>query len=55
MSTRKNPKLIDEVFVDCASANECTGLLQKITLDPAEVRKFHRMFNSVDSFEDNED
>ncbi|MBD5631654.1 MAG: hypothetical protein HDP34_00265 [Clostridia bacterium] len=45
MSKRKNHQLMDEVFEDCASAHECTGLLQKISLDPDEVRKFHKMFN----------
>jgi len=55
MSKRKSKKLIDEVFKDCASANECTGLLQKVALDPDEVKKFHKMYNGIkgnDSIED---
>lgn len=46
MSKRKKNKLIHDVFEECASANECTGLLQKISLDPDEVEKFHKMFNA---------
>ena len=48
MSKRKKKKLIEEVFEHCASANECTGLLQKVSLDPDEVEKFHKMYNNID-------
>lgn len=44
MSERKNKKLIQELMDDCASANECTGLIQKVSLDPEEVKKFHKMY-----------
>lgn len=44
MKGSRKKKLIDEVFEECASANECTGLLQKISLDPEEVKKFHDMY-----------
>ena len=37
-------KLIDDLFEDCASANECTGLFQKVPLDKDEVAKFHRQY-----------
>ena len=37
-------KLKDEVFSGCASANECTGLYQKVSLDPDEIAKFHAEF-----------
>lgn len=48
MSKRKRKQLIEEVFEQCASANECTGLLQKVSLDPDEVKKFHEMYNNID-------
>lgn len=41
-------KFIDELFEDCASANECTGLYQKVSLDPEEVAKFHREYIEED-------
>ncbi|MDE6667606.1 MAG: hypothetical protein K2K38_04575 [Clostridia bacterium] len=48
MSKRKQNKLIEDVFEQCASANECTGLFQKVSLDPDEVKKFHEMYNNID-------
>lgn len=45
MSKKKSRKLIKELMDDCASANECTGLYQKVSLDPDEVAEFHRQFN----------
>ncbi len=47
MSNRKDLKLLGEVFDECASANECTGIFQRIILDPAEVRKFHEEYNDI--------
>ena len=37
--------MIEDVFEECVSANECTGLFQRIALDPDEVALFHRMYN----------
>ena len=48
MSKRKQNKMIEDVFEQCASANECTGLFQKVALDPEEVKKFHKMYNDID-------
>lgn len=48
MSKRKNRKLIGELMDECVSANECTGLLQKVSLDPDEVEEFHKMYNGID-------
>ena len=48
MSKRKHKKLIRELYDECASANECTGLFQKVSLDPEEVAKFHKMYNDID-------
>lgn len=49
MKDKKNKKgskkFIDELFGDCASANECTGLYQKVSLDREEIERFHREFN----------
>lgn len=48
MSKRKKKKRIHELMDSCASANECTGLLQKVLLDPEEVAMFHKMYNELD-------
>lgn len=48
MSNKKDFKLKKEVFDNCASANECTGLFQRIALDPEEVALFHKMYNELD-------
>ena len=48
MSKRKNNKMIKDIYEECASANECTGLFQKVSLDPEEVKKFHKMYNAID-------
>lgn len=45
MAKRKNKKSIKGVVESGASANEFTGALQKIHLDPDEVAKFHAMYN----------
>lgn len=48
MSKRKKKKRIRELMDGCASANECTGLLQKVDLDPEEVATFHKMYNNLE-------
>lgn len=48
MSKRKNNKMIEDIYEKCASANECTGMLQRILLDPEEVATFHKMYNEID-------
>lgn len=45
MAKRRPKKLIKELFEDCASANECTGMYQKVSLDTDEIAKFHKQFN----------
>lgn len=45
MAKGKRKKFIRKVVEDSASANEFTGALQKINLDPDEVKKFHEKFN----------
>ena len=41
----KNSKKIIEKLIDGAiCANECTGALQQISLDPEEVKRFHEQF-----------
>lgn len=37
-------KLIDDVYDGTASANECTGLYQKVSLDKKEIEKFHKQY-----------
>lgn len=37
--------IIEEVFDGAISANECTGALQKISVDPEEVARFHAEYN----------
>ena len=51
MGKRKSKKQIEELMEGCASANECTGLLQKVSLDPDEVARFHKMYNELDGYD----
>ncbi len=44
MGKKNSGKIIDEVFDGAASATECTGILQKISVDPEEVKRFHAEF-----------
>lgn len=48
MSQKKEKKMIRDVYEKCVSANECTGLFQKVALDPEEVETFHKMYNELD-------
>ncbi len=48
MSKRKRNKIIEDVYENCVSANECTGAFQVVKLDPEEVKKFHEMYNGID-------
>ena len=41
-------KIIQEVFDKCASANEVTGMFQRIHIDPEEIALFHKMYNELD-------
>lgn len=34
-------KILEDVCEGAASANECTGAFQVVSLDPEEVKKFH--------------
>ena len=45
MAKRRTKKMIEDLFEECASANECTGLYQKVSLDTKEIEKFHKKFN----------
>ena len=48
MSKRKNKKIIEDVYENCVSANDCTGVFQVVSLDPDEVETFHKMYNEID-------
>lgn len=48
MAKRRTNKMIDEIFDGTASANECTGLYQKVSLDTEEIAKFHKQFIEED-------
>ena len=45
MGKKNSKKVVKELFDGATCANECTGALQKISLDPEEVARFHREFN----------
>lgn len=45
MSKKKSQKIIKDIFEGTASANECTGLYQKVSLDADEIAEFHKQFN----------
>ncbi len=44
MGKNNGKKIIEECFDGAVSANECTGALQKISLDPDEVAYFHAVY-----------
>lgn len=44
MAKHRTKKLIEDIYDGCASANECTGLYQKVSLDVDEIAKFHKQF-----------
>lgn len=44
MAKRRPDNLIKSLLEDCVSANECTGLYQKVSLDTEEIAKFHKQF-----------
>lgn len=48
MAKRRTSKMIKDIFEECASANECTGLYQKVSLDTDEIAKFHKQFIEED-------
>ena len=41
MGKKNSKKIIEEVFDGAICANELTGALQKISVDPEEVARFH--------------
>lgn len=45
---KRRKRMIEDIFDGTVSANECTGLYQKVSLDPEEVAEFHRKFNEED-------
>lgn len=44
MGKENGKKMIERIFDGSVCANECTGLLQKISLDPDEVAEFHEEY-----------
>lgn len=36
--------MIKEIYAGTVSAAECTGLLQKISVDPEDVKKYHKEY-----------
>jgi len=36
--------MIKDIFEGTVSANECTGLYQKVSLDTEEIKKFHKEY-----------
>lgn len=51
MSKRKSKKIIEDVYENCVSANDCTGAFQVVSLDPNEVATFHKMYNKIDGYD----
>lgn len=48
MAKRRTSKLIKDIFDGTASANECTGLYQKVSLDTDEIAEFHKEYIEED-------
>ncbi|MDE6613489.1 MAG: hypothetical protein K2K28_02925 [Clostridia bacterium] len=44
MAKRRTSKMIKDIFEGTASANECTGLYQKVSLATDEIAKFHKEY-----------
>lgn len=44
MAKRRTKKTIEDMFEGTVSANECTGLYQKVYLDTDEIAKFRKRF-----------
>ncbi len=44
MKHKKVKNRFNQLSQSTVSANECTGSLQKISLDPEEVKRFHDEF-----------
>ncbi len=44
MGKKNSKKILEECFEGAISANECTGALQKISVDPEEVKRFHKEY-----------
>jgi hypothetical protein len=45
MSKKKKNKMLDSVYKNCASASDCTGLVQKISVDEETLKRYHEQFN----------
>lgn len=44
MAKYNSKKIIEEIFDGAVCANECTGALQNISVDPEEVARYHSEF-----------
>jgi hypothetical protein len=42
---KKGEKLVKELFDGGVCADECTGLLQRVTLNKKQLEEYHRQFN----------
>ena len=45
MSKKNTDKTLDLLEDDAVSVNESTGALQKVSIDPDEIARYHREFN----------
>lgn len=45
---KNSKKILEKVVEGSISANECTGALQKISLDAEEVKRFHAEYTGED-------
>lgn len=48
MAKRRTNNMIEDILEVCVSANDCTGLYQKVSLDTDEIAKFHKQFIGED-------
>lgn len=44
MAKKNSKKMIEEIFDGTVCAAECTGLLQKISVDPEVVAEYHKQY-----------
>jgi hypothetical protein len=44
MGKKSGNKMLHEIYEGAVCASECTGLLQNISVDPEEIKRFHEEY-----------
>ena len=54
MKRKDYEEFIKSLYSEGVSANECTGLLQHVSLDPDEIAKYHEQYVDSENMADDE-